>query len=148
MKIKRTLEIYATYGKGDGEELDESFDISDIKTSDEFIEKCFEDYAIGDYYTKWTREDLVQLFEVNDEYVYRAHHDDWDSPTGFHATIVEESIPETYEEHLALTLINYRQELVKLYGKFPEKELAGRIEIIEVEPEGLPDFPELGLKDD
>lgn len=117
MKIKKTLVIFDFLNPI-------KYDVSEIKTAEDFIavfeklvhKKCEQEWDFIDTNERyWGRQNLVNLFEGKVESI--------ESPNIIpsKAFIHTDIVPETYEEHLAVTLAQFENLIKELALKFPDK---------------------------
>lgn len=84
MSEKAIVDIYYTYGKGDGDELGERFIINN--TTEE-REEIFESFGYDDAYDN--KEDLIN--GKTDTFQFGRYEGDWDEPTGGYVEISTKS---------------------------------------------------------
>ena len=104
---KVLVEIFFTYGKGDGEELGENFVETDSK---ELREGVLEEWASNSSYIEGDVESFKEGF-VNSLYVER-DGGDWDEPTGVGIVIT------TYSQKREEIELDYGRKIEKLNRQF------------------------------
>ena len=107
---KVLVKISYTYGKGDGEELDDQFVIED---TEEKREEILEDLNTEDI----SEEEKERFIKSIEDCIYFDIHDDWDSPTG---CVVEIT---TYEKEKTTIENIYKDNIEKLNEMFESEEI-------------------------
>jgi len=107
---KVLVKISYTYGKGDGEELDDQFVIKD---TEENREEILEDLNTNDIFEE-EKENFIKGIK---DCIYIDIHDDWDSPT---ACVVEIT---TYEKEKTTIENIYKDNIEKLNEMFGKEEI-------------------------
>ena len=107
---KVLVKIFYTYGKGDGEKLDDQFIIED---TEEKREEILEDLNTENI----SEEEKERFIKGIEDYIYFDIHDDWDSPTG---CVVEIA---TYEKEKTTIENIYKDNIEKLNEMFERDEI-------------------------
>lgn len=108
--MKKIVQVWNTYGKSSGEELERQYTFDDTPKE---REKVIADAKVFEGSEFWSEEDLDKFISGEDNSISYTCDGDWDDPSGGFLKVLslEEALRELEEEYLT-----NRQKIVDLFA--------------------------------